>query len=93
MRVELLLVPDCPNAAAARQVVRESLAQLGVTVPIVERVGPFPSPTVLVDGRDVLGVRVDTDAGACRIDLPTTERVLAAMRASVGRSDESDAKA
>jgi hypothetical protein len=87
MRVELLRISDCPNAAAARRVVQDCLARIGVTVPIIETVGPVPSPTVLVDSHDVMGgPGVRPAAGACRIDLPTTERVLAAMRASLGRS-------
>lgn len=85
MRVELLQVPDCPNAAAARRVVQDCLARIGATVPIEETVGPFPSPTVLVDGHDVMGGPGGRPAdGACRLDLPTTERVLAALRASLG---------
>jgi hypothetical protein len=82
MRVDLLRVADCPNAAAARRVVEECLAAVGAAVPIVETVGPFASPTVLIDGRDVMGTP-DTPGAACRLDLPTAERVLAAMRASL----------
>jgi hypothetical protein len=84
MRVDLLRVADCPNAAAARRVVEECLAAVGAAVPIVEAVGPFASPTVLVDGRDVMGTPDTPGAeAACRLDLPTAERVLAAMRASL----------
>lgn len=88
MRVELLLVPDCPNGPAARRVVRDCLARLGVTVPIVETTGSYASPTVRVDGRNVMdGPGVRPAEGACRLDLPTTERVLAAMRASLERTE------
>jgi len=82
MRIELLQVPDCPHAPAARQLVRDCLARLGVAAPIEDRVGRYPSPTVLIDGHDVMGSPHDAGA-ACRLDRPTTDRVLAAMRASL----------
>lgn len=88
MRVELLREAGCPNAAAARRTVEDCLRRLGVAVPIVETVGPCASPTVLVDGRDVLGRTAGGQpTGACRLDLPTADVVLAAMRASLDRDD------
>ena len=81
MRVELLLSPDCPNAPGARRVLADCLHELGLSVDVGEQVGDFPSPTVLVDGVDVM-----TDAHgvgraqACRLDVPTATRVLAALR-------------
>jgi len=81
VNVELLLTPNCPNASAARAVLADSLRRLGLPVRVHERVGDYPSPTILVDGVDVMteaeeGPRV----AACRLDVPTTERVLAALR-------------
>ena len=82
VRVELLLSPDCPNAAGARHVVAECLDEFGLAVPVVERVGDSASPTVLVDGMDVMTGTVDREpAQACRLDVPTRSRVLAALRA------------
>jgi hypothetical protein len=81
MRVELLLAPDCPHADTARATVDRCLDQLGLAARVVERVGDYPSPTLLVDGVDVM-----TDAPgipraqACRLDVPTEARVLAALR-------------
>ena len=81
MKVELLLAPGCPNAAAARAVLAASLDQLGLAVPVQERVGDFPSPTILVDGVDVVTGRTGTaQVRACRLDLPTTSRLLAALQ-------------
>jgi hypothetical protein len=85
MGVELLLSPDCPNAAGARRVVADCLDELGLAIPVAEQVGEFPSPTVLVDGIDVM-----TDAAgalpiqACRLDVPTRSRLLAALRRRAG---------
>ncbi len=86
MRVELLLVPDCPNAAAAKSALTEALYELQLTVPVVEQVGDFPSPTVLVDGVDVMNDRSGVPRmRACRLDVPTVPKLLAALR---GRTAE-----
>jgi hypothetical protein len=81
MRVELLTSRGCPNAAAARAAVTECLTALGIDVPIIERVGRYPSPTVLVDGVDVMRPDGETPEGdACRLDRPTAQRILDALR-------------
>ena len=83
MRIELLTSPGCPNADAARTLVNECLATLGIHVAIVDRVGRYPSPTVLVDGVDVMRHEAVAPIGdACRLDLPTPQRVLDALRAN-----------
>ena len=82
MRIELLTAPDCPHAAPARQVISDCLTGLGLDVPIIDRVGRYPSPTVLVNGVDVMRPEAAPSVGdACRLDLPTTQRVLDALRA------------
>jgi hypothetical protein len=82
MDVELLVTPGCPHASAARTVVTDCLNRLGLSVPVRERVGDYPSPTVLVDGVDVMtGTPGVAPVPACRLDLPTAPRVLAALRA------------
>ena len=83
MRVELLLTADCPNAPAARAVLGECMDLLGLAVAVQERVGDYPSPTILVDGVDVMtSARNASSAPACRLDVPTRSRVLAALRAA-----------
>ncbi|MUL88604.1 MULTISPECIES: alkylmercury lyase family protein [unclassified Mycolicibacterium] len=82
MIIELLTSPGCPNAAAAKQTVTDCLTTLGIDVPIIDRVGRYPSPTVLVDGVDVMRPEAEAPIGdACRLDLPTSQRVLEALRA------------
>ncbi|ALI24088.1 hypothetical protein XA26_02220 [Mycolicibacterium fortuitum] len=49
---------------------------------VVERVGAYPSPTVLVDGVDIMKPGTELAADACRLDLPTRDRVLAALRSA-----------
>jgi hypothetical protein len=76
MRIELLTSPGCPHAAAARETVTDCLATLGIDAPIIERVGRYPSPTVLVDGIDVMSPEAEVSiVDACRLDLPTAQRV------------------
>jgi hypothetical protein len=81
MRIELLTSPGCPHAAAARETIAECLSTLGIDLPVVERVGRYPSPTVLVDGVDVMRPEAGASIGdACRLDLPTACRVLETLR-------------
>jgi alkylmercury lyase len=81
MRIELLTSPGCRHATTARETVTDCLATLGMDVPIVERVGRYPSPTVLVDGIDVMRPDAGASIGdACRLDLPTPQRIRQALR-------------
>jgi hypothetical protein len=80
VRIELLSSPGCPHAAAAKQTVTDCLATLGIDAPIIERVGRYASPTVLVDGVDVMRPDDGLLSGdACRLDLPTPQRILDAL--------------
>ena len=86
MMVELLVSPDCPNAPGARRVLGDCLRELGLPVDVREHVGDFPSPTVLVDGVDVMtDVHGVGRAQACRLDVPTAPRVLAALHRAAAR--------
>jgi hypothetical protein len=80
VNVELLRSPGCPNADAARQLLRECLAELSLDLDVTERVGGFPSPTVRVNGIDVMGEPGSSQA-SCRLDLPTRENIIAALSA------------
>jgi hypothetical protein len=89
--VELLLVPDCPHGDAARAVLAEGINRLGTPVAVQERVGEYPSPTILVNGVDVVTGQVfEHGVAACRLDLPTLSNVVTALRA--GRKLESPPK-
>jgi hypothetical protein len=80
VRIELLTAPGCPHAAAARATISECLSILGIDATIIDRVGRHPSPTVLVDGVDVMRPESGGGSGdACRLDLPTPRRVLDAL--------------
>jgi hypothetical protein len=82
MRVELLHHPGCRSAPAVHRLVQDCLAVLALPVSVRVRVGAYPSPTVLIDGADVMNPTRDVPPGhACRLDLPTRERLLAVMTA------------
>jgi hypothetical protein len=78
--VELRSVPGCPNLAPVRQVLYAAMAELGLQPEVTELVGDYPSPSVLIDGVDVMGRSNAGGVAACRLDLPTGERVRAALR-------------
>jgi hypothetical protein len=79
VKVELQHVPGCPHAEAARALLRECLAELELDVPFDDIEGEYPSPTILVNGEDVMGAPA-SQAAACRLDVPTRARLLAALR-------------
>ena len=84
MRIELLTSPGCPNAETTRKMLTDCLASLGIDIAIIDRVGRYPSPTVLVDGIDVMRPSAEAPSGdACRLDLPTPQHILGALRSHV----------
>lgn len=90
IRIELLTSPGCPNAETTRSMLKDCLSTLGVDVPVIDRVGRYPSPTVLVDGVDVMPPAAEAPSGdACRLDLPTPQHVLDALRTHAPRQVQS----
>ena len=79
-RVELRHTPDCPNLDASRALLESCISELGLTLTVIDREGEYPSPTIVVNGADVMGQPLSDSAG-CRLDLPTRERILQALRA------------
>jgi len=81
MKIELLSVPECPHVEATRGLLRSCLDELGIGARVEERVGAFPSPTVLVDGVDVMQ-NPGISGAMCRLDVPTRDRVIEALRST-----------
>jgi hypothetical protein len=73
-QVQLLSVPDCPLVERVRAALRLALARSGINAAVRERVGTYPSPSVLIDGRDVLTGQPAASHACCRLDLPTIRR-------------------
>jgi hypothetical protein len=84
LRVELLHLPDCLHVEDARRLLRDCLSDLSLTsVEVVDREGAFPSPSILVNGIDVMGA-LAIEGASCRLDLPTRERVMGALDSAAG---------
>src|SRR5258706_7294757 len=73
--VELRSVPDCATLAPVRQALDAALADLRWPAEVTELVGGYPSPSVLVNGVDVIGGKAGNGT-----DLPTAERIRAALQ-------------
>ena len=88
MRVELVYFTGCQNVEPMRRLIRRCLEQLGLLCEIVEVDTNAPtvpdvyrqmgSPTVLVDGTDVLCGHAG-GAQSCRLQLPTETELIAAL--------------
>jgi hypothetical protein len=84
-RIQILRLPDCPLAGRLRSLVERCVARSGVSATLEEVQGPFPSPTLLINGADVTGRRAASGAGAgaalsCRLDVPGEGQILAALQ-------------
>ena len=76
MKVQLLTFPGCPNAAAARELLRRVLESSNVLAEIEEvdtsapetpeRLRGWSSPTILIDGMDIEGLERPATA-SCRL--------------------------
>ena len=84
-RVQILHVEGCPLVDGLRETVQRGLAHVGCGAWIEELEGDYPSPTLLIDGIDIVTGRPADPHPACRLDVPTTEQVVAALRAALVR--------
>jgi len=78
VRIQVLHVPQCARLDRERAEIDRALTATGVSATVEEVVGDYPSPTVLVNGVDVTG-RHAASTAACRLDLPTSVQVRAAL--------------
>ncbi len=79
MKLELFFFAGCPHAGPARELLRRCLADAGLPDVVQEHEGDHPSPTIRVDGTDVMGDPPSTGR-SCRLELPTEARIVAALR-------------
>lgn len=84
MKIELLFFEGCPNVPSARQLLERCLAEMGIESSVEEREGDYGSPTILVNGNDIMGAPY-TKGRACRLDLPTREKLLRAIERAAAR--------
>lgn len=78
MRVELLVVPDCPHEASALRLLRQALDDIGLaqvrptmrlvaTQAMADQLRFAGSPTFAVHGHDLFPVSTSRSAIACRL--------------------------
>ena len=89
--ITILHVSECPNVKVLRLLVQRALKTLGLHISVEEIEGPYPSPTLLVNGIDVIPRPNGIDA-ACRLDLPTEAQLLDALTTRADGSHRQDAK-
>lgn len=89
--IRLLYFKSCPNVEAARANLRAALAQAGLAAHWIETdieaadcpsdLRAYPSPTVLVEGRDASGEgKASKGAGGCRLGgAPSAEAIVTAL--------------
>ena len=85
--VELIYFRGCPHVAAARAHLRRALEEVGGQHEWTEidqdvdgtpdRVRGFPSPTILVDGRNIDGPVSGVEGRSCRVGGAPSVRVIA----------------
>lgn len=78
-RIQILRLPDCPRAGRLRSLVEWCVARSGLNATLEEVEGPYPSPTLLINGADVTG-RPAGAAPSCRLDIPGEGQILAALQ-------------
>jgi hypothetical protein len=78
INVQILHVPDCPLVDGLRSLLDRRLSRSGLHVTVEDVEGPYPSPTLLINGDDVTG-RPIAEGPSCRLDLPSEEEILTAL--------------
>ncbi|MEQ7005697.1 alkylmercury lyase [Actinopolymorpha sp. B17G11] len=81
--IELWHVPDCPLIDGVRAVLSECLDHTGIDIPVQEHRGPYPSPTLVINGIDVATGTAPSDNVCCRLDLPTHDQIHTALTHSL----------
>lgn len=79
--IELWHVAGCPLVDQVRAALHECLRQAGIRVLVREREGPYPSPTLLINGIDVATGTAPAGETCCRLDLPTDDQIRTALEA------------
>ena len=77
--VEVVHEHDCPHVDRVVAAVRSCLSSSGIDAVVVVREGELVSPTVLVDGLDVLTGQPPLAMLACRLEIPTEEQIRIAL--------------
>lgn len=79
-RIEILQVPDCPLVDHLHATVDDCLRRTGIGAVVETHTGPYPSPTLLINGIDVATGQHPSSHACCRLDLPTPDQIIAALQ-------------
>lgn len=78
-RIQILQVGDCPLVANLIEDLTACLETAGISETVDIIVGDFPSPTLLIDGMDIVTGEPPTAEPRCRLDRPTRPQIQAAI--------------
>lgn len=78
MTIEFLYFEGCARAPATRRLLDRCLEKLGITVAVDFRMWDGPSPTIRINGVDVMAA-APSNVRACRLDIPTEESLMGAL--------------
>lgn len=79
-RIQILQVPDCPLVDQLIDAVERCLTEADSSGPVEIVVGDYPSPSLVMDGIDVVTGRPVEGDPRCRMDHPSQEQIRAAVR-------------
>lgn len=79
VRVQLLHVPDCPLMGRVRDTLDDCLRHVAFAVRVEELEGCYPSPTLVIDGIDVVTGAPPSREICCRFDLPSCAQIAHAL--------------
>jgi len=79
VRIRILHAPDCPLVDKLIIEVERCLTEASINEPVEVLEGDYPSPTLVVDGIDVSTGAPMAGEPRCRLDLPTTDQIRAAL--------------
>jgi hypothetical protein len=78
VKIELRSVPDRPNVDQTRDLLYSCMKDLNLLLDVDEIQGDYPSPSILVNGVDVMG-DPGYRAPSCRLDVPTRAAIVNAL--------------
>lgn len=84
IRIQIFHVPDCPLTGRLRALVHRVLARHGLNAPVDVIEAPYPSPTLVINGTDATGARLDSGP-SCRLGLPTERQITSALAQAAGQ--------
>jgi hypothetical protein len=78
-RLQIFQVPDCPLVDRLVDQVTRCFADCGADDRLDIVVGNYPSPTLVLDGMGASAGRPVESGSCCRLDLPSSDQIRAAV--------------